>query len=118
MTAFRSVISQLHCWAGNSFFYHKRATKLAQSRVPLPCSEKAEDVPGEDRAAGGAAARRPGGPAHGPVQARLLSSSFRHREQGVEGLPAPWVPSHSHSSGGEQGCGSSPVKGPALGLPR
>lgn len=60
MTAFRSVISQLHCWAGNSFFYHKRATKLAQSRVPLPCSEKAEDVPGEDRAAGGAAARRPG----------------------------------------------------------
>lgn len=57
MTAFRSVISQLHCWAGNSFFYHKRATKLAQSRVPLPCSEKAEDVPGEDHTTGGAAAR-------------------------------------------------------------
>lgn len=57
------------------------------------------------------------GPAHGPVQARLPSSSFRHREQGVEEPASPWVPSHSHSSGGEQGCGSSPVKGPALGLP-
>lgn len=33
MTAFRSVIPQLHCWAGNSFFYHKRATPRAE-----PCA--------------------------------------------------------------------------------